>query len=70
MSGSSMFCKISKIANHVENQGKRVRELERAANHSAPGFADDDEYTNILGDSNQNNKSLGCQTHVSKSPKN
>ena len=58
------------IANHVENQGKSVRELERAANDSAPRFSDDDKYTNILRDSNKNNKALGRQPQISKRPKN
>ena len=59
---------ISKIATHVEKQIKRVRDIDSVADDSAPTFADYDKDTNILGDSNQNNKALGRKSQSSNSP--
>ena len=66
MSAGEISRNISKIATHVEKQAKRVRELEQAADDSAPTFADDDKDTNILGDSNRNNEALGSHPHSYK----
>ena len=54
-----MYRSISKISTHVEKQEKSVSEIERATDDSALSIADDDKDTNILGDFNRNNKSLG-----------
>ena len=54
MSASEMYRNIYKISTHVENQGKRVCDIERADDDSSPNFTDDDEDTNILRDYIQN----------------
>ena len=60
MSASEISCKIFRISTHIENQRKCVYDIERTADDSASAIGDDDKDTNILGDSNWNNKSLGC----------
>ena len=61
MSRSEMSCNISKIAKHVGKQANRVRDLDHAADDSAPTFADYEEYANILGGSNRKNEAIGRQ---------
>ena len=69
MSSSEISRNIYNIFTHIENQSKRVPDLECAAYDSAPASFDDYKYINILGYYNRNNKDVGRQPHISKRPK-
>ena len=68
MRASEMSCNIYNITTYFQKQGKRIRELERADDDSAPAITEDYKDTNILGDSNKNNESSGRQTQSFKMP--
>ena len=68
MIANEIYRNISNIATHAKNQAKHTCDLERVADDNFTTSVDDAEDTNILGYSDQKNKSLGCQPQSSKRP--